>query len=90
MKKHIIYPAVFYKDGDWYSVYFPDLPGCVTCGKTIEEAYLMAGDALDLWFKGDTSKHAPPSHPNDIHPTEKDSFVSLVRAMVYKNNLDND
>ncbi len=34
-----------------YNVTFPDLPGCVTCGDTYEEAIEMAKEALDLWLE---------------------------------------
>ncbi len=42
----IAYPAVFtYEDGS-YNVEFPDLPGCLTFGDTIEEAFFNAKEAL--------------------------------------------
>lgn len=34
-----------------YNVTFPDLPGCVTCGETYEEAIEMAKEVLDLWLE---------------------------------------
>ncbi len=48
-----IYPAVFHREDDGsISVEFPDLPGCVTCGASLEEAFRMAKDALTLWLDG--------------------------------------
>ena len=45
-----IYAAVFEPmDGRVY-VKVPDLPGCVTSGDTMEEAYEMALDAANLWL----------------------------------------
>jgi predicted RNase H-like HicB family nuclease len=41
-----VYPAVFSYDADGIAVYFPDLPGCVTCGKDQNEAIVMAQDVL--------------------------------------------
>ncbi|QTX33223.1 type II toxin-antitoxin system HicB family antitoxin [Aminithiophilus ramosus] len=41
-----IYPAIFSFDDDGVSVEFSDLPGCLTCGATQEEALVMAQDAL--------------------------------------------
>lgn len=41
-----IYPAVFHYNDDGISVYFPDLPGCLTFGENQEEAFLMARDVL--------------------------------------------
>lgn len=33
MKNNYIFPAVFSKAEDGYSISFPDLPGAFTCGK---------------------------------------------------------
>ncbi|MGH6934525.1 MAG: type II toxin-antitoxin system HicB family antitoxin, partial [Dongiaceae bacterium] len=35
-----------------YSVEFPDLPGCVTAGRTLDEARQLAREALALHLKG--------------------------------------
>jgi predicted RNase H-like HicB family nuclease len=35
-----------------FGVSFPDFPGCVTAGKTLEEARRMAGEALALHIEG--------------------------------------
>jgi len=41
------YVAILYKDENSdYGVVFPDFPGCVTAGKTLEEAKDMAREAL--------------------------------------------
>ena len=41
-----IYPAVFSRDEDGYSVLFPDLNHLATCGETLDEAMAMAVDCL--------------------------------------------
>lgn len=35
-------------DDDSYSVYVPDLPGCVSCGDTLEEARQMIQEAIEM------------------------------------------
>lgn len=40
MKDIYIFPAVFLKEEDGYSVSFPDIDGAFTCGETFEELYL--------------------------------------------------
>lgn len=41
------YIAIIHKDSDSdYGVSFPDFPGCITAGKTIDEAKDMAQEAL--------------------------------------------
>ena len=46
------YPFVLEKDEDEsYFIQFPDLPGCMTCGETIEEVIAMGEDAKKCWFE---------------------------------------
>ncbi len=42
----VIYPAIVEHAGDGFSVFFPDLPGCVSAGATIQQAALNAEEAL--------------------------------------------
>lgn len=45
------YPAIFNKAVEGgYNVSFPDFPGCVTFGKTFEEAEKKAKEVLELWI----------------------------------------
>lgn len=79
----IIYPAIFHKveeGGFW--VEFPDLPGCVTDGNTLEEALNMAGDALFVWLEA-SEQRPEPSDVSTIK-TEVGDFVSLVKAEPYE------
>lgn len=47
------YIAYLHKDrGSDFGVSFPDFPGCVTAGKTLEEARRMAAKALALHIQG--------------------------------------
>lgn len=49
-KDYYIYPAIFDYAEDGISISFPDLPGCISCAKTDEEALYMAKDALGLYI----------------------------------------
>ncbi len=42
----IIYPAVFSLEDGAYNVSFPDLPGCLTYGDSVEDAFFNAREAL--------------------------------------------
>lgn len=43
------YPAVFEETSDGgYSVYFPNIAGCISAGENLEEAIVMAKEALSL------------------------------------------
>lgn len=85
MEKILIYPAIFHQDketGHGYWVEFPDLPGCVTEGETLEEAFLMAGDALDCWFS-DTEQDRPKSTPITEIKAEEGDVVQMVQPAPY-------
>ena len=47
------YIAYLYKERDSdFGVSFPDFPGCVTAGRTLEEGRRMAAEALALHIEG--------------------------------------
>jgi predicted RNase H-like HicB family nuclease len=47
------YIALIHKDpGSDYGVSFPDLPGCISAGATLDEARAMATEALALHLEG--------------------------------------
>jgi predicted RNase H-like HicB family nuclease len=47
------YIAILRKDpGSDYGVDFPDFPGCITAGRTLDEARTMAAEALEFHVDG--------------------------------------
>jgi len=45
------YPFILEQDEDKsFFISYPDLPGCMSCGSTIEEAIAMGEDALKCWI----------------------------------------
>lgn len=46
------YLAIYEHDGDGWSVYVPDLPGCVSTGETREEAEAGIREAVALHLEG--------------------------------------
>lgn len=66
----LYYPAIFEEEGkNGFSVFFPDVKGCNTCGKNMDDAYEMAEDALGLMLScfEDEKKQIPvPSNPEQI------------------------
>ncbi len=85
-----IYPAIFYKEKNGYSVIFPDLNYLSTCGENLNDAMEMAIDCLAGYLytaKLDDDKLPTPSIIDDIHPIDiantigfdgKDSFINLI------------
>ena len=46
------YPFTLEQDEDGsYLIQFPDLPGCMTCGDTIEKALEIGNDAKKCWIE---------------------------------------
>lgn len=80
-----VYPAIFHANTDGsYTVSYPDLPGCITEGKTLGNAMYMAQSALTQWVEYLTDQKEPipsASQPQAI-ATEKEEFVNLIRADV--------
>jgi predicted RNase H-like HicB family nuclease len=74
------FTAKFEPDEGAFMVTFPDLPGCITTGDTIEEAIDMAQDALCLFLysKEEDKETIPlPTKPRDIR-AEGEGFTSII------------
>ena len=48
----VSYLAIMERSDEGYSVYFPDVPGCISWGKDVGEAQIKAREALDLHLYG--------------------------------------
>ena len=78
------YPAYLYYDEDGISVEFPDLPGCLPCGDTTEEALHNAKEAMGLHLYGmeqDGYEIPAPTPVRDLHP-EEGGIVTLVEVFM--------
>jgi len=81
-KNFYSFPAFFFYDDDGISVEFPDLPGCLTCAQTSEEAFRRAKDALGLHLYGMEADGDPipaPTPVDCLHP-EDGGVLVLVEA----------
>lgn len=78
-----IFPAIFEpSDAKGYCITFPDLPGCITEGDTLQEAMYMAKDALELFIynlEEDDDDIPSPTNPEDIK-VSSGTFVVPVEA----------
>lgn len=87
-----VYPAIFtYSAEDkCYMVDFVDLKGCSTYGESINEAYLMAQDAMGLYLS-DLDTFPKPTIPYSNIPLEKNQFISLVELdlIEYRKKVNN-
>ena len=66
------YPAAIrplsQSEGGGYLLEFPDLPGCIADGATVEEAITNAEDALNSWLK--TAKEFGDKIPEPTLPSK--------------------
>jgi predicted RNase H-like HicB family nuclease len=76
--------ALIHKDADSdYGVSFPDLPGCITAGVTLDEARAFAAEALALHLEGmaaDGEQIPEPSSLEDVmsDASHRDGVAILV------------
>ena len=88
-----VYPAVFTpEDGGMFSVNFPDIENCFTCGNDLAEAIEMASDVLALCLceLEDEGRYIPrPSDPKELRIVSGE-LVSLILAdtTVYRRKLE--
>ncbi len=80
------YIALIHKDPDSdYGVSFPDFPGCVTAGASLDEARREAGEALALHLEGMAEDGTPVPEPSTLEKImalreNRDAVAFLVPA----------
>ncbi len=78
MASKYFYPAIFEPEDEGYSVYVPDIPGCMTQGDSLDEALEMAQEAIGLMLEDkDEQDYPKPSSPTET-ATEGKQFVMMV------------
>lgn len=82
--KKLLYPACFYpcEEQEGYTVVVPDLPGCVTQGRSLLDAIGMAVDAASGWILDemeDGNPIPPASKIEDVCADDRPGgFVNLI------------
>ena len=79
-----VYPAIFHSnanDGS-FTITYPDLPGCISEGKSLGHAIAMAQDALYGWleYHVDKKKDIPPASSINSISLECNEIVNLIRV----------
>ena len=82
-----VYPAIFIpEDKGMYSIFFPDIEGCTTCGDNLPHAMEMAKDALSLMLydmEEEGTKIPPATLLNDIS-AEGTAFATYISADTFE------
>ncbi|MBN1906959.1 MAG: type II toxin-antitoxin system HicB family antitoxin [Deltaproteobacteria bacterium] len=64
------------EEGGGYLISFPDLPGCISDGETIEEAIKNGIDAMNSWIK--TAQEFNDSIPEPFSSQASGRFVQRI------------
>lgn len=88
------YPAIFTpEDNGGFSVIFPDLEGCFTCGDDLQDALEMAQDALALVLYGyeTDNKAIPEPSSRSALTLNDDEFINYIACdtLVYRKMYNN-
>ena len=78
-----VYPAVFHVNDDGsYTIIFPDLPGCISEGKSLGNALNMAQSALSQWlgYMTDRKQEIPQASNIGAVRANDGEFVNLIRV----------
>ncbi len=54
------------KGGGGFVVFYPDLPGGITCGQTVEDAVANAADAKRAWIEAALEEGIEINEPNSL------------------------
>ena len=65
-KDTYLFPAILSYDDDGISIEFPDLPGCLPCADTTEEAVANARDAMALHLWSMEKDNEPIPSPTGV------------------------
>lgn len=78
------FPIAIHKDpGSDYGVTVPDLPGCFSAGSTIDEAMLMAREAIELYLDTLIEDGREIPEPSEIESLrDKPDFADAIWAIV--------
>lgn len=82
MKDRYTFIALFTFEDDGISIEFPDLPGCLSCADTQEEALYNAQEVLGLYLVGmeDDGEEIPSPTPLNKILLEKNQIPTLVQV----------
>lgn len=82
-----VYPAIFTPEDDGsYSIVFPDLEGCYTCGDNLEDSIEMAEDALALVLYGyeKDGREIPAPSARSAFSVSGNDFVNFIACDTMK------
>lgn len=73
-----VYPAIFTPEEGGYSVVFPDLQGCYTCGDDLADAIYMAEDVLAFTLYHYEKRNEPIPEPSTDFSLKEGEFINRI------------
>lgn len=78
MNNKIFYPAIFEPEEQGFSVYVPDIPGCMTQGESLNDAVEMIQDAIGLMLEDVSEDDYPAASDPSALSLEGKQFVMMI------------
>ena len=69
------------KEEGGFVVSFPDLPGCITCGETLENAIANAADAKKTWIEAALEEGVEIPEPNSLQDYSGQFKLRMPRSL---------
>lgn len=69
------------KDEGGFVVSYPDLPGCITCGETIETAVANAMDAKKTWIEAALEEGIEINDPDNLEDYSGQFKLRIPRSL---------
>lgn len=74
----VTYLAIIEKTKDGFSAYFPDLPGCISIGDTLEKCIDNVNDTLNLHYYGMQKNKESIPVPSDYDHLSKEEMQGNI------------
>ena len=78
------YPALIYGEKGAYGVVFPDLPGCLAMGATIDKALQDAQEALPQWMDAAEERGIAIPEPSALEAIEVPEGSALTSVLLVR------
>ncbi|ABP67691.1 protein of unknown function UPF0150 [Caldicellulosiruptor saccharolyticus DSM 8903] len=92
-KERYVFPAIFTFDDDGITIEFPDLPGCISCADTLDEAVKNAKEVLGLylWSMEKDNEQIPEPTPVNNLKLEQNQIPMLIEVWMplVRHEMDN-
>lgn len=84
---NLYFPAIIERGAEGFGVFFPDLPGCVSAGATLQATARHAEEALFLHLSGMAEDGEPVPTPSDMDAIARDPEIDEVCRILVRAEL---